>query len=188
MSTLVQPSSIAEIDLLAKNYAKARSLLSDRVTALNDELRTVHGRRIGGIRSALADAADAKALLVASIDGNRHLFVKPRTMTLNGVKVGLGKGAGRVEWDDDESVLARIDKLLARDELTEEQYDLIVKEQRELSSTGLRELDVKILQRLGVTVEATGDAVIVKTEDGAVDKLVKRLVKEGAQQTEESKG
>lgn len=184
MNTLVHSSPVTEIDSLTKAYSKARTLLAERVNTLNAELRAVHSRKIEGIKSALAAAADAKAQLVALLQQHPELFVKPRTMTLNGIKVGYGKGSGRVDWDDDASVIARAEKLLAKEDLSQEQFDLVVITKKELSAAGLRNLDTKLLVRLGVTVEGTGDVVIVKTEDGAVDKLVKRILKEGAQAEE----
>lgn len=184
MTSLVQSSPIAEIDLLTKAYAKARSLLSERVNTLNAELRAIHTRKIEGIKSALAAAADTKAQLVALLQQHPELFVRPRTMTLNGIKVGYGLGKGRVDWDDDESVVARAKKLLDKEDITQEQFDLAILTKHEISSAGLRTFDARTLARLGVTVEGTGDVVIVKTEDGAVDKLVKRILKEGAQEGE----
>lgn len=184
MNPLVQSSPVAEIDLLTKSYSKARALLAERVNALNAELRSVQARKIEGIKSALAAAADAKALLVAILQEHPELFVKPRTMTLNGIKVGYGQGKGRVDWDDDESVISRAQKLLGKNDLTQEEFDLIILTKREISATGLKTLEGNLLKRLGVTVEGTGDVVIVKTEDGAVDKLVKRILREGEQKSE----
>lgn len=180
MKTIAQIDTVQVLDAQAKTYALARASVAERASSLDRIVRTVTARKIPGIKSALALAADAQANLVATVKVHPELFVKPRTMTLHGVKVGYAKGSGKIDWDDDDAVLKRIDKLRESKALTEEQYDAIVYTERKLSSDGLRALDPKLLSRLGVTLENTGDMVVVKSADTAVDKLVKKILKEGA--------
>lgn len=53
-----------------------------------------------------------------------------------------------------------------------------------LDADAVRELDVKTLAAIGATVEGTGDVVYIRAVDTAVDKLVKRLLKEGSREEE----
>jgi hypothetical protein len=48
----------------------------------------------------------------------------------------------------------------------------------------LKQLDVKLLAKLGITVEATGDCVVIKAADSEVDKAVKAILKEVSQPVE----
>lgn len=180
MSSLVQSNPLLEIEVATKAYSKARAVLSERVSALNSEAQVIHSRHRRGIKSALAIATDAQALLRGLIEKNPQLFEKPRTFTSNGIKVGFVKGKGRVDWDDDDGVLKRIAKLVEKGELTEEAAELLILKKTTPSADALRSLDVKLLAKLGVTIEGTGDSVLVAAQDGEVDKLVERILKEGA--------
>ncbi|WP_043585337.1 hypothetical protein [Geminisphaera colitermitum] len=55
---------------------------------------------------------------------------------------------------------------------------LIIK--KKPSATALGNLDAKDLAKLGITSEQAGEQVFIKHSDSAVDKLVKKLLKEGA--------
>lgn len=131
-----------------------------------------------------ATEADAFATACYNFDAdrNRGLFDKPRTWTLHGIKLGLNKGKGRVEFDDEEKVIA---KLKARFGDLSPEVDRCVEVIEKLDADGLRELDGKALAAIGVTIEGTGDVVYIRAVDTAVDKLVKRLLKEGSREKEE---
>ena len=180
MSTLASPSPLVVIEALTKKYADARATLAERVSALEDEVRSVHRRKVPGIKSAAAAAKDAQAELVAAVQAHPELFVKPRSYTLNGIKVGYAQGKGALTWEDDETVVARIRRFFPREENT-----LIATKEKPVASA-LKQLDAKDLARLGVTFEAVGDYVFVKASDSAVDKLVKKILEEGA--VEEAEG
>jgi len=178
MPTVATTTRIETIDTLAKAYAQLRKVVSERVAALTAELLSVHKRRRSGILSAVAEAKAAQEALTAAVQDAPDLFVKPRTMTLHGVKVGYAKGAGRMEWEDEDTdLVARIEKVFAKEP---ELLALLVNTTKKPSKDGLQTLDAKQLARLGITIEGTGDVVIVKTTDGEVDKLVRKILKEGA--------
>lgn len=182
MSTIAAPSAtsvaINNIETLAKNYSIARGILAGRIDALNAEIDAVRRRKIGGIKQALAEAKAAQEKLAASVQAAPELFQKPRTMTLHGIKCGFQKGSGKLDWDcDDEQLVTRIEKRYADDEAM---LGILIIETKKPSRDGLKTLDVKELAKLGVQVEATGDFVVVKAADGEVDKLVKKVLAEGA--------
>lgn len=166
-------ATLNEIDKLAKNYAAIRTDLSLRVDSLNAEIAAARGRYLRGIKSAVASAAEAKAKLVAAIDETPEQFVKPRTVVMHGIKVGFGKGKGKIEFEDADQVVRLIRKHFP------EQFDVLVKTEEKPVKTALQNLAAAELKRLGITVEDTGDVVIVKAADSEVDKLVAALLKEG---------
>ena len=171
-------AALAELDLLAKTYATARGTLAGRVDALTEEVQAVYRRKMPGIKQALAEAKDAQAALAARVQAHPELFEKPRTMTLHGIKFGFKKGVGAIDWDCDDAVLvSRLQRMFAGDEAA---LELLVKVTKEPVKSALKDLDGAVLAKLGVTVEETGDYVIVKASDAEVDKLVKRILKEGA--------
>lgn len=180
MKTIAQkPMGIAEIDVLAKDYAAKRAVLAERVDAYEAEAREIHRRKSPGIKAALAGAVDAKECLVNAIRLAPGLFVKPRTFTLHGVKLGFQKGKGSVSWGDDADVVAKIEKRMP------EMADALIVVKKKPSADALRQLAAGELARLGVTVVDAGDEVFVKIAGGDVEKLVTKLLKEGAQESAE---
>lgn len=166
-------TTLTDIETLTKNYAAARAVVSERVGALREEQEAAARRKLPGIKNALAAAADAKSALETAIEQNRGLFSKPRTYVFAGIKVGLKKGNGAVEWEDDAKVVKLIRKYLP------DQAETLIKTTEVPVADTLKTLSAEILAKLGCTVEKTGDHIYVKVADGHVDKLVKALLKEG---------
>lgn len=169
-------TEIVVVEHAAKKYSDARATLCERVNALEDEVRAVRNRHLRGIKLAAGVAAQRKSELVAEIAAAPHLFAKPRTFTLHGVKVGFQKGKGRVDWEDDAKVVR-----LIRSHYAEEQAELLIITTETPSKDALAKLPANELRRLGVTLEEAGDAVVVKAVDGEIDKLVAKILEEGAQ-------
>lgn len=169
--------AIAPLESCAKAYAAARTVLAARATELETEVAAITRRKLPGIRTALAHAADLQAKLVAAVDAHPELFVKPRTMTLHGIKFGFAKGKGAVDWDADDAVLvARIEAQFKGNGAVLKQ---LIKVEKTPIKDGLKALDAKEVAKLGVTIEATGDYIFVKAADKEVDALVKKILKEG---------
>lgn len=180
MSTTTE-ISIATIDGQCKAYAAKRQLLSERVSALEAELSEVKKRHLTGIKSAAASCQDLQADLRATIEGAPQLFTKPKTYTLHGVKVGFVKGKGKLTWDiEDDELVKRIKKFYAQ-----EAREVLIVTVEKPSKDALANLPASELKRLGITVGDVGDQVVVKTTDTEIDKLVAKMLDEGAKPTEE---
>jgi hypothetical protein len=166
--------TLIDIETHAKTYAAARTIVADRVSALELEVQAAQRRKLPGIKSAVAEAADAKARLEAAIEQGRELFKSPRTITVHGIKCGLQKGKGKITWlGKPAAVVALIKKHLA------DKAKMLIKTEETLKKASLNSLSVEELKKIGCTVGATGDHVYVAAEDTAVDKLVERILKEG---------
>lgn len=160
------------IEKLTKEYAEARRVLGDRVQHLTDEIETAKKRLLPGIKRAVENASEKKAALSAAVMQSPELFARPRTIVLSGIKVGLEKGKGIIEWDDDAQVVKLIEKHFS------EQADVLIKTTKKPLKKPLSQLTVAELKKLGIVVEETGDQVVIKGTDSDVDKLVKALLKE----------
>lgn len=165
------PTSMDAIEQSAKAYAAARAVLAERVSALKAEIDDAKRRKVPGIKSAVAQVAEAYAALANEIDGNRGLFDKPRSAVFHGIKVGLQKGKGAVSFEDEERVIKLIRKHLPG------QFEVLVKVSEKVRKSALLSLTVEELKRIGCEAGDTGDQVLVKATDGDVDKLVKALLK-----------
>ncbi len=171
--------TLPDIERKTKDYADARTVLSDRVQRLNDEIEAAKRRLLPGIKKAVEIAAEKKADLTWALMDSANLFVKPRTIVVCGIKVGLEKGKGKIEIpkEDEEKVVRLIEKYFP------EQADVLIQTKKKPAKKALSGLTVAELKKLGITVEETGDQVVIKGTDSDVDKLVKALLKEG--ETEE---
>lgn len=172
--------TIATIDGMAKTYAAKRTVLSERVSALEAEILDLKRRRLPGIKSAAAEATTLQSDLRAAIEAAPQLFVKPKTYTLHGIKCGYQKGKGKLHWEDDAKVVEKIEKLFDK-----ETQEILIVVTRKPSKDALANLPVADLRKLGVTVEATGEQVVVKATDSEIDKLVSKMLSEGNTPTEE---
>ncbi len=158
--------NITEIEKGAREYADARALLSSLVTQLQEELEAARRVRLPGIKKAVAVAADAKSRLRASIEAAPDLFVKPRTITVAGVKVGYQKSKGKILVDEEGQVIKRIHRWLP--DLAED----LIQTKEKLIKKALEKLSAAQLKKLGVTVEQDGDLIVIRPVDGDMEKLV----------------
>ena len=169
-------TDLGAIEKLTKDYADARGALSERVTALNDEIEAAKRRHLRDIKRRVAIAAEKEAELKAAIEAAPELFEKPKTLILHGVRVGFMKGKGQISWDDEGAVLMRIRKMFPVD------ADAYLSIQVRPSKTALAALPAADLRKLGVTVIEVGDQVLIKPTDSDVDKLVTALLKGAAEE------
>jgi hypothetical protein len=177
-NTTVSPN-LAGIDAQAKTLADARSVLSERVADLQQEMEATKRRRLPGIKSAVAAAVEAKSTLEASIAHAPGLFEDPRTLVCHGIRVGYMKGKGKIEWADEKSVVARIKQHFP------DQAKVLIKIVEKVQKKALAGLSTADLKRIGCTVGEVGDVVYIKPVDDEVDKLVAKLLDEEAEDTSE---
>lgn len=176
MSTIATPPSpIIAIDVLAKKYADARATLAAKVTAFEDEIRELRKKHLPAIKQAAGVAAQRQSELNAEISTHPELFTKPRAMVLHGIKLGYQKGKGLVEWDDQAKVVRRIYDLVPQVDA-----DALLDVKTTVRKTALLTLDASTLKKLGCRIVDTGDTIIIKAADGEVDKLVAKILEEGA--------
>lgn len=171
----MQETTLVTIEAAAKAYAAKRDDLAGMVTLLNQQVEALKQAAMPDIKRAVARAADAKSALAGLVEQAPGLFTKPRTVIFHGIKCGWEKGKGRLVFDDPERVCELINKHLP--ELAEAL--VIVKESP--NKKALAELPAADLKRIGVTIEDTGDHVVVRAVDSDVDKIVDALLAEATE-------
>lgn len=165
-------ATLNEIDTQTKTYSAARGELADAVGTLQEAIQSITRKHLPVIKRRVQAAKDAEAALHATIEGNPELFIKPRTLTLHGIRVGYRKANGRIEWEDADQVVKLIKRHFA------DQADVLIATKEKPSKEALEQLSAADLKKLGITVEETGDVVVIKDTASDVDKLVKALLKE----------
>lgn len=164
-------TAMSDIEKRAQALADARSKLTEIVTTLNDDIEALKRQHLKGLKDAVAKMAERHDQLKSLIELNPTLFARPRTVVLHGIKLGLTKGKGSLDWEDDAAVCKAIKRLLP------DQQDVLINTTEKPSKDALQQLPGATLKRLGVTVEEAGDQVVIKPADQDVDKLVKALIK-----------
>jgi len=164
--------NLGDIEKLTKVFSDARQLLSDRVRALEEEIQTIKRRRMPGIKSAVNAVIEQQSGLKDAVEESRSLFVKPKTITMYGVKVGLQKAKGKIFWADDAQIVRLIKKHFP------EQEEILIKKTEKPIKEALIHMAAADLKKIGVTVNENGEQVVIKSTDSDIDKLVDALLKE----------
>lgn len=161
--------TMEEIERLARAFADAHGALRDVVTVTQDEIDRIRRRRVGVIKRHAARCAEAHDALAEAVGRARHLFERPRTRLLHGVRVGIQKGKGEIRFADAAAVVKLIRRHMA------DRFDELVKVAETPAKAALARLPAAELKRLGVTVEETGDRVTIRVADDEIDRLVAAL-------------
>ena len=170
------PITIDQITLETQRLAAARLALLTTVQEYQDAQQTVKDRHWPRIQKLAHETAVQHGTLFNLIDHARGLFDDPRTIIVDGIKAGLAKGKGAVEFEDEVKVIALIEK-----KLSEEAGIALIKTEKSLRKGALKELPAADLARIGVTIEDAGDQVLIKPVDGDVEKIIKAIVKEASE-------
>jgi hypothetical protein len=173
-------TSLNDITSLTRLYADAREDLAGQLTKLNEKIEALKREHLPEIKRLVARTAEREDVLKHAIEGAPHLFEEPRTIIAHGIRVGLRKGAGSVEWDDAAKVVELIKKHFPA------QKDLLIKTTEKPKKKALLELSVADLKKIGCTAEETGDVVVIKPTDSQVEKLVTALLKDATEDEEEA--
>lgn len=173
--------TLGEIEKLTKDYADARDSLSSTVRALEEKIEAIKNQYLPGIKRQVGIAAERRLNLKNAIEDSKDLFRRPRTVIFHGIKVGLQKGKGKIEFDKNET--ERIVKLIEK-HFPERAEDFIETKKTPIKKA-LNRLTVQELKKLGIEVEETNDAVVIKPTDSQIEKLVDRLLKEKDEESEE---
>jgi len=165
-------ATLNEIEVKAKAYSLAREALAGAIDCLQEEIGAAKRRCLPIIKRCVEKAKERRAELAAAIDESAELFVKPRSVIMHGVRVGFQKAKGKIEFDDPDQVVKLVRKHFP------EQFDVLVKTVERPVKDALAQLPAADLKRLGITVEETGDVVLIKDTASDVDKLVEALLKD----------
>lgn len=168
----------ADIQKRAEVLAATRDALADLLRTLQAEIETVKTGRMPAIRASARKVAAEHNKLRDLIAANPALFTRPRTQIVGGLKYGLQKARGKMRWISDAQLIARIKKLAAEGEISDDQVEMLIARTEKPVAKALEKLDARVLKRLGVTVAADCDEVLIKGVDGEVEKAVNAVIKD----------
>lgn len=169
-------TTLTDIEAKTKAYAIAHEKLVAAVADLNTQLEQAKRKALPDIKHCVARALERRSELRAALADAPEIFEKPRTHIFHGVKVGYGKGKGKVEFDDADKVCALIRKHLP------DQAEVLILTEEKPNKEAIAALDASDVKRIACQVTGTGDAVVIKPTDSDVDKIVKALLKEDVEE------
>ena len=162
-----------ELEIKCKELREEQDILSELSTELNQAFEQVKADYMADIKKAVRAVADKRADIHNWVDGNRELFDKSRSQTLHGIRVGLQKGRGVVECDDEVKAIGWIQK-----NCTKSEVEVLVKRSERLNKPALNDIEASDLKAMGVRIVNTGDKIIIKDTDGEIEKLIASMLRE----------
>ena len=95
-----------------KVMAGARDDLEASLSEYDKELVALQKKYSGEVRLFKSEYLKAKRKVERAVKANAPLFVKPRSITLDGIKVGWKKLTGKTVIKNSDKTLARIESIL----------------------------------------------------------------------------
>lgn len=156
----------------AAKYGDAAGELRALTREIEDARNAAVRERLVELQRLLKVASAYREKLVDEIEANPGEFVKPRTVTVAGVKFGLRKLPGGVKTT--RATLDLIKSKLAG------QASVLIRTREEPNKAALMGLSAADLAKIGATLEDSGDKVVCETTIGAVESLVSRMLADAA--------
>lgn len=136
---------------------------------LNAEIKAAIGPILDRYRPTLDEYAAAEAAATAElhalVSAAPHLFQKPRSLVVDGVRAGYRKEEDKLDWGDDAAVIARIESL--RPDLA----PLLIRAEKSLILDALAGLSPADMQAFGIRTVTGADQVTIKVGESDVEKL-----------------
>ena len=153
-------------------YRNRRDALRALATDANDAIEHVKRQHLPGLRTALADVADAEGALRGAVEASpAELWRKSRTRMIHGVKIGWNKSRGKVMFDDEAKVVERIRRLLPA-----EQSELLIRKRESVHKPAVYDLTAADLRRLGISISDDCDSVVVRDVESELDRALEKLL------------
>lgn len=162
--------TMEQVVALARDFAAAR----EATEALADNIRATQRKALSGrlraLRSRIAEQAAAEDALRAAIRARPDLFVRPRTLAVDGIRFGLRKQPGSVVLGDEAQAIRRLRTHFP------DRAEALVLVRESLDRKALRRLPAAALAQIGVTIENATDEVAIAAAPSDLDRYVAALL------------
>lgn len=166
--------NLAEIRLAAERLANAHNDTTGCAALMQAEIKSAIAPILERYKATLdryaAAEAEAHQALAALLIAAPQLFVKPRSLSVDGVRCGYIKTPDTVDWSDDAEVIARIKAI--RPDLA----PVLIRTQESLVVDALGGVDAKDLISFGVRTITGADNHFITVGDNDAEKLTKLVI------------
>jgi len=161
MNTNTNPNTkLAQIESATLEFALARQRLQTLLADLHAQIEQLKLARHATLHAATSELTQRQEELRALLAASPELFVKPRTATFHGIKVGWQKGKGAIEFTDPDRVVTLIHRHYDAAEAT-----ALLHITERPDKEALAKLSVTQLRKLACTVTETGDQIVIRPID-----------------------
>lgn len=168
------PITLANIRAAAQNLSNRRNDTLASSTLLNAEIKSAIAPILERYQGTLDTYASAEAAAMKTLDdliaAAPHLFLKPRSLTVDGVRCGYKREPDMLDWADAADVVTRIKSL--RPDLVA----LLVRTEESLVVDALGGLDANDQRALGIRTVTGIDRRFITLGDNDVEKITKAIV------------
>jgi hypothetical protein len=163
------------LDSAALRYRQARDRIAALLVDYQAAVARVREPHLPALREALTALNAAEQILRDAVEASPPtLWQRVRTRIIHGIKLGWQKSRGRVEWDDEQKVIERIRRLLPA-----AQAELLIRPGKEsVHRPGVYDLTAADLRRLGIRITDDCDAVVIRDQQGDINRLVDSMLAE----------
>lgn len=180
---MTTPMTLEPLQKRAETLSKTRDVLSNLFKTLQSNIDTVKFGALPEIKRVARLITKQHTELQDLIAANPDLFVRPRTYIVDGLKFGMKKQPGKLEWADDDKLCERIHKLEKAGDIEQAVAELLITVTEKPVAKALEKLDGKLLKRLGVELTKDTDKAVIASVDSEVEKAVNALIKDVTKDT-----
>lgn len=158
----------------AERLGTAHQCTTATAALCQGEIQTAIAPIVAAYKEQLDRAAEEEATAREQLDAllaqSPHLFIKPRSASVNGVSYGYKKDPDGLDWDEEPDVIAAIKSLL------KDKAPLLIRTKEELNVDALEGLTAAERQKVGVRTVTGVDKRYIRIGDADVEKLAKALI------------
>lgn len=177
-SDIPNPITLEDIRKAGEKLSNAHNDTAACAALLQAEIKAVIAPILDKYKATLDRYACAEAAAHAALDGllmaAPHLFAKPRSLTVDGVRVGYRKAEDSIDWSDEEAVIKAIGAYLS------DQFAILVRTERHINIDAVSQLDADTLRKIGVRQIPGVDTRFITIGDNDAEKLTKVVIADAA--------
>ncbi len=167
-------ANLKDLETAAKEFSTKSRVLRNIKENLDTEIDAVKSKYIEELKKASSEAGESYQMLLTLVESSEELFSDKKSMSINNVKFGYRKKTGKIEIDNEEFTINKLQELFP------ENADMYLSKKISISKKALDSLTAAELKKIGVNVIQDSSEAFVKLTDDEVQKLIDALVKESA--------
>ena len=167
-----------ELEKATKDYSITSRALRKIKESLDEEIEKVRLKYTDQFSEAAKNAGEAYQMLFTLVSDSAELFQDKKSMSINGVKFGYQKKKGKIEIDNEEFTINKLQELFP------DNADMYLSKKISVSKKALDNLAAADLKKIGVNVIQDSSEPYVKLTDDEIQKMLDAIIKEAAKDAE----